>query len=74
VLAWAFLALTILATIYFGWHYLADDVAGAFIGWLSVSIAAWATGNRGRRRRSERRGRELAEHAELAEPTPEPAS
>jgi len=51
VLAWVFLAMTVVATIYFGWHYLADDVAGAFIGWLSVSIAAWASGNRGRGRR-----------------------
>jgi hypothetical protein len=48
---WAFLALTVTATIYFGWHYLADDIAGALIGWLSVSIGAWASGNRGRRRR-----------------------
>ncbi|WP_344771538.1 phosphatase PAP2 family protein [Aeromicrobium panaciterrae] len=74
VLAWAFLVMTVLATIYFGWHYLADDIAGAFIGWLSVSIAAWATGNRGRRRRSPEREREIAARAEYAEPTPEPAS
>ncbi len=51
ICAWAFLCTTVLATIYFGWHYLADDVAGALIGWLSVSIGAWASGNRGRRRR-----------------------
>ena len=52
IIAWAFLVMTILATIYFGWHYLADDIAGAFIGWLSVSVGAWASGNRGRRRRT----------------------
>lgn len=46
--AWAFLVITVLATIYFGWHYIADDVAGALIGWLAVTIAAWATGNQGR--------------------------
>ncbi len=74
VLAWAFLVLTVLATIYFGWHYIADDVAGVFIGWLSVSIGAWATGNRGRRRRRKGRERKLARNAEIAEPTPEPAS
>ena len=51
ILGWCFLVTTVLATIYFGWHYIADDVAGAFIGWVSVSIGAWATGNRGRRRR-----------------------
>lgn len=40
VALWAFLALTITATIYFGWHYLIDDIAGAGIGVFSV----WATG------------------------------
>ena len=43
--------MTVLATVYFGWHYIADDVAGALIGWVAVSIGAWATGNRGRRKR-----------------------
>ena len=51
VLVWAFFVLTVLATIYFGWHYIADDVAGVLIGWAAVSIGAWASGNRGRRRR-----------------------
>jgi hypothetical protein len=51
IAGWAFLALTIIATVYFGWHYIADDVAGAIIGWAAVSIGAWATGNRGRRKR-----------------------
>ncbi len=50
-ITWAFFVLTVLATIYFGWHYIADDVAGMAIGWASVSLGAWATGNRGRRRR-----------------------
>ncbi len=49
-IAWAFLVITILATIYFGWHYIVDDVAGVLIGWTAVSLGAWATGNRGRRR------------------------
>ena len=51
IAGYMFLVMTVTATIYFGWHYLADDFAGAFIGWLSVSLGAWATGNRGRRRR-----------------------
>src|SRR5674476_332419 len=50
IATWAFLVLTILATIYFGWHYIADDIAGALIGWFSVVVGAWVTGNRGRRR------------------------
>ena len=51
VAGYIFLLMTVLATIYFGWHYIADDVAGALIGWMAVSLGAWATGNRGRRRR-----------------------
>jgi membrane-associated phospholipid phosphatase len=51
IAGYVFLVMTVLATIYFGWHYLADDIAGALIGWLAVSLGAWATGNRGRRRR-----------------------
>lgn len=51
IAGWAFLGTTLLATVYFGWHYIADDVAGAIIGWAAVSIGAWATGNRGRRKR-----------------------
>jgi len=51
IAGYVFLLTTVTATIYFGWHYIADDFAGAFIGWLSVSLGAWATGNRGRRRR-----------------------
>ena len=51
IAGYIFLLLTVLATIYFGWHYLADDFAGVLIGWMAVSLGAWATGNRGRRRR-----------------------
>ena len=40
---WLFLLLTIVATAYFGWHYLLDDVAGLVIGALSVIIAERAT-------------------------------
>ncbi|CAN5157779.1 hypothetical protein BH24ACT12_BH24ACT12_23910 [soil metagenome] len=42
---WAYLGLTIVSTIYFGWHYLLDDVAGIGIGWLSVALAARFTGH-----------------------------
>ncbi|HVM27797.1 MAG TPA: phosphatase PAP2 family protein [Mycobacteriales bacterium] len=41
--AWVFLALTVLATAYFGWHYLVDDVAGLAVGGLAVLLAGWAT-------------------------------
>ncbi len=43
---WLYLVLVILSTIYFGWHYLLDDVAGAVIGLLSVVLGALATGHR----------------------------
>lgn len=62
LIGWVYLGLVVLATIYFGWHYLADDVAGAFIGWAAVAIGAWATGNTKRQRRKE--------NAELEAPPP----
>ena len=40
---WVFLLLTIVATAYFGWHYLVDDVAGLLLGALSVLIAERVT-------------------------------
>lgn len=42
--AWIFFALTFLATLYFGWHYVLDNVGGMLIGWGSLAIGAWATG------------------------------
>jgi PAP2 superfamily len=67
IAGWAFLAMTLLATVYFGWHYIADDIAGAVIGWAAVSIGAWATGNRGRRKRR------LADDEEAPLSTSEPS-
>jgi membrane-associated phospholipid phosphatase len=52
ILTWILFGLIVVATLYFGWHYIADDVAGLLIGWGSVAIGAWATGSRERRRRS----------------------
>jgi hypothetical protein len=34
----AFLVPTTLATIYFGWHFLVDDIAGFFLGWFSFVL------------------------------------
>jgi hypothetical protein len=42
---WVYLVLTELATIYLGWHYFSDTVAGAVLGALGVWIAALGTGN-----------------------------
>ena len=43
---WALAILTVVATVYFGWHYILDDVAGVVIAVLAVGIAAALTGVR----------------------------
>lgn len=42
---WVYFALVVLATVYFGWHYVIDDVAGVAIGYVAVAAGALATGN-----------------------------
>ncbi|TIC87897.1 inositol phosphorylceramide synthase [Nocardioides sp. GY 10113] len=44
--AWAFLALTVLSTVYLGWHFAADVVGGVALGAFAVWLAGIATGNR----------------------------
>src|SRR3712207_9207254 len=44
--AWVYFGLTLISTLYFGWHYVADDIAGAAIAYLAVWLGALATGNR----------------------------
>ena len=51
-LVWAVAAATITATIYFGWHYLLDDVAGVAIAFLALGIARALDGFDPRRRLS----------------------
>lgn len=46
VVAWAYLALTTLATLYLGWHYFVDDLGGVAIGVTAVWMAGMATGHR----------------------------
>lgn len=41
---WTFFALTFIATLYFGWHYVVDNIAGVAIGWAALAIGAKATG------------------------------
>jgi membrane-associated phospholipid phosphatase len=36
---WVWMAATLLATVYLGWHYLLDDVAGLAIGAVSLALA-----------------------------------
>ncbi len=47
VSSWVFLALTCLSTVYLGWHFAIDVVAGAALGAFAVWLAGLATGNRG---------------------------
>ena len=41
---WTFVALTAVATVYFGWHYLVDDIAGVAIAFFAVWLAGRVTG------------------------------
>jgi hypothetical protein len=41
---WVLLVLTVLATLYFGWHYVLDDVAGMLIAVVSLALARALTG------------------------------
>jgi membrane-associated phospholipid phosphatase len=50
VVAWAFLGLTMVATIYLGWHFFVDVLAGILVGAAAFVLAAKATGNPLRRR------------------------
>src|SRR3954454_7213974 len=45
VTAWAFLVLTVLSTIYLGWHFSLDALGGAALGAVAVWVAALGTGN-----------------------------
>jgi len=40
---WIFVLLTVLATVYFGWHYVLDVVAGLVLGAVAVWLARLAT-------------------------------
>ncbi|MEA2293000.1 MAG: hypothetical protein QOE86_639 [Solirubrobacteraceae bacterium] len=42
---WTYFGLVIVATIYLGWHYAVDDVAGLIIGYGAAVIGALATGH-----------------------------
>jgi PAP2 superfamily len=44
VVLWAWLILTIVATVYFGWHYVLDDVAGILMGAAAYVLARALTG------------------------------
>jgi len=47
---WIYFSLTVVSTLYFGWHYVADLVGGAVIAFVSVWLGGIATGQRFDRR------------------------
>ena len=46
VLVWTYMGITVLATTYFGWHYIADDIFGALIAFTSFYLGGLATGQK----------------------------
>jgi hypothetical protein len=60
---WTFFGLTVVATIYFGWHYLIDDVAGLVIGAAAVYGGAALVDVRPLRFRAPARGENSVEPA-----------
>jgi hypothetical protein len=49
---WIFLLITVVATVYLGWHYLADAFGGVVLGVAGAWLAALGTGNAHRLRRA----------------------
>lgn len=43
---WSFAGVTLISTTYFGWHYIADDIAGLAIALIAVYLAALGTGQK----------------------------
>ncbi len=46
LLSWTMLVLTVLATLYLGWHFFIDVLGGAAVGALAAWLGAFATGQR----------------------------
>lgn len=44
--AWIFCFLTLLSTMYFGWHYIADDIGGVVIALIAVYLGGIASGQK----------------------------
>jgi hypothetical protein len=47
---WVNFAVTVVATLYFGWHYVADDIAGIAIALISFYVGGLASGQKFDRR------------------------
>ena len=51
---WIWLGITTVATVYLGWHYFIDDVAGLLVAVAALAVARLITGYDPRSDRSER--------------------
>ena len=47
---WVNFVLTLIATLYFGWHYIADDIAGVMIALVAFYVGGVASGQKFERR------------------------
>lgn len=52
---WVWLAITTVGTVYLGWHYVVDDIAGVLMGALALALARVLTGSDPRAERERRR-------------------
>ncbi len=50
IIFWANFSITVVATLYFGWHYIADDLAGVVIALFSFWLGGLASGQKFDRR------------------------
>ena len=76
---WIWFALTVLSTIYLGWHYVLDDVGGVILGALALALARALTGfdlrtARRRRRRADSIGTPGRDGDDRPATTPVPTS
>ena len=46
IVFWINFGLTVVATLYFGWHYIADDIAGITIAFVSFYVGGIASGQK----------------------------
>ena len=46
IIFWINFGLTVVATLYFGWHYVADDIAGVMIAFVSFYVGGIASGQK----------------------------
>lgn len=44
IVFWVNTCVTSVATLYFGWHYVADDIAGVAIALIAFYVGGWASG------------------------------